>query len=212
VLNQVQATVQDFSELEDILCQLSQSRSLKRDRDAQMSHLEEIVEHINTVDHQHTAEGHSIFGETQDAPVVSLPDGSSVNLRPNRILPSLNDVECQSPKDITAYLETMKAQLQDIHSWQAYLVTHFDSLVQKLPHWGDSSMATSQDASPDDTTAVAQKITAMLVDRLLTHDVLSLTRMGKLKGDRAAALLEDPTVSHATPCHLAVKIHSLNVH
>jgi hypothetical protein len=177
-----------------------------------MSHLEEIVEHINTVDHQHTAEGHSIFGETQDAPVVSLPDGSSVNLRPNRILPSLNDVECQSPKDITAYLETMKAQLQDIHSWQAYLVTQFDSLVQKLPHWGDSSMATSQDASPDDTTAVAQKITAMLVDRLLTHDVLSLTRMGKLKGDRAAALLEDPTVSHATRCHLTVKIHSLNAH
>jgi len=73
-------------------------------------------------------------------------------------------------------------------------------------------MATSQGASLNDTTAAAQELVAVLVDRLLTRDVLSLTRMGQLKGDRAAALLEDPTLSHATPHHLAVKIHSLNVH
>ena len=77
---------------------------------------------------------------------------------------------------------------------------------------GDSSVAMNQDASLSDTTTAAQEVVALLVDRLLTHDVLSLTRMGQLKCDRAAALLEDPTLSHATPCHLAVKIHSLNVH
>jgi len=212
VLTQVQATVQHFTDLEDILCQLSQSRSLKRDRDAQMSHIEEIIEHINTMDRQHTAEGHSIFGETDDAPVVSLPDGSSVSLRPAGIHPSLNNVECQTHKDITAYLDNMKTQLQDIHSWQSYLVTQFEALVQKLPCRGDNFGVAGQDVSPEDTTALAQEITAILVDRLLTCDVLSLTHMGQLKGDRVAALLEDPTVSHPTPCHLAVKIHALNVH
>ncbi len=212
VITQVQTMIRHFTDLEDILCQLSQSRSLKRDREAQMSHIEEIVEHINAMDRQHTAEGHSIFGKTEDAPVVSLPDGSSVNLRPNPILPSLNNIECQSHKDISAYLEDMKAQLQDVHSWQSYLVTQLDALTGKLPHWGDNALATDQDGAPTDAVATAQEITATLVDRLLTRDVLSLTHMGQLKSDRAAALLEDPTIAHPTPCHLAVHINALNIH
>ena len=211
VLTQVQGTVQHFTELEDILCQLSRSRSLRRDRDAQMSHIQEIVEHINTMDQQHTAEGYSIFGEAEDGPVVSLPDGSSVNLRPSRIHPSLNDVTCQTHKDITAYINDMKTQVRDIHAWQSYLLTQLEALVQKLPHGADNSMVAGPDAAPQDTMTVAQEVATILVDRLLTFDVLSLTHMGKLKGDRVAALLENPTMSHPTPCHLAVKTHTLNV-
>jgi hypothetical protein len=212
VLTQVQATVEHFTDLEDILCQLSRSRSLKRDRDAQMSHVQDIIEHINTMDQQHTAEGHSIFGEAEDGPVVSLPDGSSVSLRPNRIHPSLNDVKCQTQKDITAYMDDMKTQVQDFHSWQSYLLTQLDALVQKLPRCGDNAMGAGPDVAAHDTMSVAQELTAILVDRLLTVDVLSLTHMGQLKGDRVAALLENPTMPHPTPCHLAVKTHTLNVH
>jgi hypothetical protein len=212
VLTQVQDTVQQFTDLEDILCQLSRSRSLKRDRDAQMSHVQEIIEHINTMDQQHTAEGHSVFGEAEDGPVVSLPDGSSVSLRPKRVHPSLNGIECQSHKDITAYMDTMKTQVQEIHSWQSYLLTQLDALVQELPHCSDDAMGAGPDLAAHDTMSVAQEVTTLLVDQLLTFDVLSLTHMGKLQSDRVAALLENPTLPHPTPCHLAVKTHTLNVH
>jgi len=164
------------------------------------------------MDQQHTAEGHSVFGEAEDGPVVSLPDGTSVPLRPNRIHPSLGNVECQSHKDITAYLDAMKMQVQEVHTWQSYLLGQLDALVQKLPHCGDNTMGAGPDAATHDTMGAAQEVTTLLVDRLLTVDVLSLTHMGQLKGDRVAALLENPTTPHPTPCHLAVKTHTLNVH
>ena len=105
----------------------------------------------------------------------------------------------------------MKAHLKDIHAWQSYLMGQLDALVQKLPRWGDSSQAAASGGSPHEAKALAQEMTTILVDRLLTSDVLSLTRMGLLKGDRVAALLDDPTVPHPTPCHLALRLHDLNV-
>lgn len=212
VLTEVQATVQHFTELEDILSQLSKSRSLKRDRTAQMSHITEIIEHINAMDQQHTAEGYSVFGETEDAPVVSLPDGSGVSLRPSCIHPLLNAPECQSQRDVAAYLETLKAQLQDIQGWQNYLLGQLDALVEKLPYRGAGREKTAQQVPPSEAGALAQEMTSSLADQLLASDVLSLTHMGQLKGDRVAALLDDPTVPHPTPSHLAVKSQSLNVH
>lgn len=211
VLDQVQAAVQQYTDLEDTLGQLSKSRSLKRDREAQAAHIQEMIEHINAMDCQCTAEGHSVFGETGDAPVVSLPDGSSVSLRPNPIHPALKGVECQTHKDISAYLESMKTQMQEIHAWQSYLATQFDALVQRLPQGGDNAGTPAQSASPSDTRAIAQEVTDLLVDQLLTCDVPSLTHMRQLKTDRATALLKDPTASQPTPCHLAVKTHTLNV-
>jgi hypothetical protein len=211
VLTQVQEAVQHLADLEGILRQLCRSRSLKRDRAAQMSHVEEIVEHINAMDQKSTAEGHSVFGETADAPVVSLPDGSSVSLRPNRIHPLLDKMACQNQKDFAVYLETVKAQLKDIRAWQNYLLSQLDAFVQKLPFQGHVGPGAGQDAATHDAKALTQELTSLLVDQLLASDVLSLTRMGLLRGHRVAALLDDPTALHPTPCHLTVKSHDLNV-